>query len=160
MQQAIPLLSRKKYDRSANNEVLCHLWFQVFELSPSLYVVELKKSHGDPALYRQVKTAALVTAMASQLTKHQQFERLSDLASWNVSAALWEDLQWPRCAQDGPDLRDYCDCRWSWKLRQTICDAFGCIVTKAVPCHNVAWDLVKRKQFSCNAARNGWLYCK
>ncbi|CAD6341752.1 unnamed protein product [Miscanthus lutarioriparius] len=29
------------------------VWTEVFELSPSLYVVELKKSHGDPALYRQ-----------------------------------------------------------------------------------------------------------
>jgi len=27
---------------------------EVFELGPSLYVVELKKSHGDPALYRQL----------------------------------------------------------------------------------------------------------
>lgn len=27
---------------------------EVFELSPSLYVVELNKSHGDPALYRQL----------------------------------------------------------------------------------------------------------
>jgi hypothetical protein len=28
--------------------------FQVFELGPSLYVVELKKAHGDSTLYRQV----------------------------------------------------------------------------------------------------------
>jgi len=30
------------------------LIFQVFELGPSLYVVELRKSHGDSTLYRQV----------------------------------------------------------------------------------------------------------
>jgi hypothetical protein len=30
------------------------LIFQVFELGPSLYVVELKKAHGDSTLYRQV----------------------------------------------------------------------------------------------------------
>ncbi|KAL6607882.1 hypothetical protein ACP70R_040945 [Stipagrostis hirtigluma subsp. patula] len=27
---------------------------EVFELGPSLYVVELKKSHGDPTLYKQL----------------------------------------------------------------------------------------------------------
>jgi len=27
---------------------------EVFELGPSLYVVEIKKSHGDPALYREL----------------------------------------------------------------------------------------------------------
>jgi 5'-AMP-activated protein kinase catalytic alpha subunit len=31
----------------------------VFELAPSLYVVELKKSHGDPELYRQVRKLLL-----------------------------------------------------------------------------------------------------
>lgn len=35
------------------------LFFQVFELSPSLYVVELRKSYGDISLYRQVRNFSL-----------------------------------------------------------------------------------------------------
>ncbi|OQU77359.1 hypothetical protein SORBI_3009G034200 [Sorghum bicolor] len=52
--------SKLKLTRNCNgsqnqkNHVLFLVSTEVFELSPSLYVVELKKSHGDPALYRQL----------------------------------------------------------------------------------------------------------
>uniref|UniRef100_A0A0A9EFZ1 Uncharacterized protein n=1 Tax=Arundo donax TaxID=35708 RepID=A0A0A9EFZ1_ARUDO len=40
-----------KNPRNPSSFLVCT---EVFELGPSLYVVELKKSHGDSTLYRQV----------------------------------------------------------------------------------------------------------
>ncbi|TVU17966.1 hypothetical protein EJB05_34028 [Eragrostis curvula] len=43
--------SKSPKNRDSTSFLVCA---EVFELGPSLYVVELKKSHGDPALYRQL----------------------------------------------------------------------------------------------------------
>ena len=48
------------------------LIFQVFELGPSLYVVELRKSYGDSILYRQV-------TMHSSIYHHCLSEKLVQL---------------------------------------------------------------------------------
>uniref|UniRef100_A0A0A9G2G6 non-specific serine/threonine protein kinase n=1 Tax=Arundo donax TaxID=35708 RepID=A0A0A9G2G6_ARUDO len=40
--------------KNPNNPASFLVCTEVFELGPSLYVVELKKSHGDPAVYRQL----------------------------------------------------------------------------------------------------------
>ncbi|KAK3137564.1 hypothetical protein QOZ80_5BG0454040 [Eleusine coracana subsp. coracana] len=48
---------------------------EVFELGPSLYVVEIKKSHGDPAVYRQLCES--IGSELGVLKMEQIFSRLS-----------------------------------------------------------------------------------
>ncbi|OEL38325.1 CBL-interacting protein kinase 1 [Dichanthelium oligosanthes] len=60
---------------------------EVFELGPSLYVVELKKSHGDPALYRQL--CERICSDLGVLKMEQIFgtQPVDDLASLNNRSA-------------------------------------------------------------------------
>lgn len=59
---------KQKERKKINAKTRCNCWSakrsgvpfflcQVFELGPSVNVVELRKSNGDPALYRQVTAA-------------------------------------------------------------------------------------------------------
>ncbi|ESR32466.1 hypothetical protein CICLE_v10004880mg [Citrus x clementina] len=41
---------------------------EVFEISPSLYVVELRKSYGDPTVYRQIKTSIVFVQLCNKLS--------------------------------------------------------------------------------------------
>jgi 5'-AMP-activated protein kinase catalytic alpha subunit len=62
---------------------------EVFELGPSLYVVELKKSHGDPIIYRQLcekLSDELGVCKTEQIPRTESLD--SDLASFDSGSPL------------------------------------------------------------------------
>ncbi|KAL5229275.1 hypothetical protein ABZP36_017540 [Zizania latifolia] len=75
-----------KTPRNPTSFVVCT---EVFELGPSLYVVELKKSHGDPTLYRELcekLSDELGVCKTEQILRTESLD--DDLESFDSGASL------------------------------------------------------------------------
>ncbi|TVU21325.1 hypothetical protein EJB05_30953 [Eragrostis curvula] len=85
----LKVMKNFKSSKNPKNQSLFLVSIEVFELGPSLYVVELKKSHGDSTLYRQ-----LCEKLSDELGmyKTEQIERTGsvddDLSSFDSEASL------------------------------------------------------------------------
>ncbi|XP_062196991.1 CBL-interacting protein kinase 1 isoform X2 [Phragmites australis] len=88
-QSKLKVIKSCKSSKNPKNHTSFLVCTEVFELGPSLYVVELKKSHGDPTLYRQ-----LCERLSDELgvCKTEQIARTEsgddDLSSFDSEASL------------------------------------------------------------------------
>lgn len=83
------------------------LIFQVFELGPSLYVVELRKSHGDSSLYRQVHTEYYILLPVKLVQIFIRSAPSKSAILLKCTAAVREALGWARGLQDRADYEDW-----------------------------------------------------
>lgn len=94
--------------------------FQVFEISPSLYVVELRKSSGDSSIYRQVGNhllllQSLVWAFSFSYPSVGLMRTLS-----STSAAMQAVVEWAWCSPSPARDLGLRVVKWRWNYGEEI----------------------------------------